>query len=48
MMPLYVAFFKFLVLVHADDTVVFETDEKGFHNNVDIFFEYSKMMALNY
>ena len=35
-------YLKLLVLLYADDTVVFGTDEKEFQNNSDMFYEYSE------
>ena len=32
---------KLLVLLYADNTVVFATDEKEFQNNLDTFYEYT-------
>ena len=31
------------MLLYADDTVVFGTDENDFHNNSDMFYEYSEL-----
>ena len=35
------------MLLYADDTVVFGTDEKEFQNNLDIFYEYSELWHLS-
>ena len=35
------------MLPYADDTVVFGTDEKEFHNNLDMFYEYSELWHLS-
>ena len=34
---------KLIVLLVADDTVVFGTDEKEFQNNLDMFYEYLEL-----
>ena len=36
-------YLKLFVLLYADDTVVFGTDEKEFQKNLDTFFEYSEL-----
>ena len=36
-------YLKLLVLLYANDTVVFGTDEKEFQNNLDMFYEYSEL-----
>ena len=38
---------KLLVLLYADDTVVFGTDKKEFQNNLDMFYEYSELWHLS-
>ena len=43
-LPLYL---KLLVLLYANDTVVFGTDEKEFQNNLDMFYEYSELWHLS-
>ena len=40
-------YLKLLVLLYADDTVVFGTDEKEFQNNLDMFYEYSELWHLS-
>ena len=35
------------MLLYADDTVVFGTDEKEFQNNLDMFYEYSELWHLS-
>ena len=35
------------MLLYADDTVVFGTDEKEFQNNLDMFHEYSQIWHLS-
>ncbi|MEW8546068.1 MAG: reverse transcriptase family protein [Candidatus Thiodiazotropha sp.] len=40
-------FLKILVLLYADDTVIFGTDEKAFQENLDAFFDYSQLWKLN-
>ena len=40
-------YLKLLVLLYADDTVVFGTDEKEFQNNLDMFYEYSELWNLS-
>ena len=40
-------FLKIFVILYADDTVIFGTDEKEFQDNVDLFFEYTKIWKLN-
>ena len=35
------------MLLYADDTVVFGTDEKEFENNLDMFCEYSELRHLS-
>ena len=43
-------YLKLLVLLYADDTVVFGTDEKEFQNSLDMFYEYSELwhLAINF
>ena len=36
-------YLKLLVLLYADGIVVSETDEKGFQNNLDMFYDYSEL-----
>ena len=43
-LPLYL---KLLVLLYADDTVVFGTDEKEFQNNSDMIYEFSELWHLS-
>ena len=40
-------YLKLLVLLYADDTFVFCTDEKEFQDNLDMFYEYSKLWHLS-
>ena len=40
-------FLKLFVLLYADDTVIFGTDEKQFHDNLNLFFEYTKIWKLD-
>ena len=35
------------MLLYADDTVVFGTEEKEFQNNLDMFYEYSELWHLS-
>ena len=35
------------MLLYADETVVFGTDEKEFQNNLDMFYEYSELWHLS-
>ena len=35
------------MLLYADDTVVFGTDEKEFQNNFDVFYAYSELWHLS-
>ena len=36
-------YLKLLVLLYADDTVIFGTDKTSFQKNLDVFYEYAKM-----
>ena len=36
-------YLELLVLLYADYTVVFGTDEKGFQNNLDVLYGYSEL-----
>ena len=40
-------FLKILVLLYADDTVVFGTDAESFQQNLNVFYEYSQVWKLN-
>ena len=40
-------FLKLFVLLYADDTVIFVTDEKQFQDNLNLFFEYTKIWKLD-
>ena len=40
-------FLQLLVLLYADDTVIFGTDEESFQHNLDVFLEYSETWKLN-
>ena len=40
-------FLKLSVLLYADDTVIFGTDEKQFKDNLNLFFEYTKIWKLD-
>ena len=39
-------FLQLLVLLYADDTVIFGTDEESFQQNLDVFLEYSETLKL--
>ena len=41
------SYLKLLVLLYADDTVIFVTDKTSFQKNLDIFYEYAKIWQLN-
>ena len=41
-------YLKLLVLLYADDTVIFGTDENDLQNNIDIFYEYSILWHLTF
>ena len=36
-----------LVLLYADDTVVFGTDTESFQQNLNVFYDYSQLWRLN-
>ena len=40
-------YIKIFVLLYADDTVIFGTDEVSFQNNLNAFFEYSQIWKLD-
>ena len=40
-------FLKILVLLYADDTVVFGTDAESFQQNLNVFYDYSQLWKLN-
>ena len=40
-------YLKLFVLLYADDTVIFGTDEKELQQNLEMFFEYSEVWHLN-
>ena len=40
-------YLKLLVLLYADDTDAFGTDEREFQNNLDMFYEYSELWHLS-
>ena len=40
-------YLKILTLLYADDTVIFGTDPKSFQENINVFFEYSRLWKLN-
>ena len=40
-------FLKIFVLLYADDTVIFGTDENQFQANLDLFFEYATTWKLD-
>ena len=40
-------YIKIFTLLYADDTVIFGTDEVSFQNNLNAFFEYSKIWKLD-
>lgn len=43
-------YLKILILLYADDTVIFATDSTTFQRNLDIFFEYTRLwkLSINY
>ena len=41
------AYLKLMVLLYADDTVIFGTDAENFQNNLNVFFEYTQQWKLN-
>ena len=43
-------YLKALILLYADDTVIFATDPTSFQRNLNIFFEYTRMwrLSINY
>ena len=41
-----IIFLKMFMLLSADDTVIFGTDENHFQNNLDSFFEYATTWKL--
>ena len=40
-------YLKILVLLYADDTVIFGTDAESFQHNLDMFYEYCQLMKFN-
>lgn len=40
-------YLKMFVLLYADDTVIFATDEKTLQHNVNTFYEYSVLWKLD-
>ena len=40
-------YIKLFVLLYADDTVIFGTDEVSFQYNLNVFYEYSKAWKLD-
>lgn len=42
-----IAYIKLYILLYADDTVIFGTDEVNFQHNLNVFFEYSKTWKLD-
>ena len=40
-------FLKLMVLLYADDTVIFGMDAENFQNNLNIFYEYTQQCKLN-
>ena len=40
-------YLKILVLLYADDTVIFGTDAESFQHNLDMFYEYCQLWKLN-
>ena len=40
-------YLKILVLLYADDTVIFGTDPESFQHNLDMFYEYCQLWKLN-
>ena len=40
-------YLKLRVLLYAENTVIFCTDEKEFQNNLDMFYEYSELWHLS-
>lgn len=41
------SYLKLMVLLYADNTVIFGTDPENFQNNLNIFFEYTQQWKLN-
>ena len=41
------SYLKLFTILYADDTVVFGTDPESFQNNINAFYEYSKLWKLN-
>ena len=41
------AYLKILTLLYADDSVIFATDTGTVQENINVFFEYSKLWKLN-
>ena len=46
-MMIYFLYLKLFVLLYADDTVIFGTDENDIQKKLDMFFEYSELWYLN-
>ncbi|MCG8113215.1 MAG: reverse transcriptase domain-containing protein [Candidatus Thiodiazotropha taylori] len=42
-----ILYLKLFVLLYADDTVIFGTDETEFQKNLDMFFEYTRLWELD-
>ena len=40
-------YIKLMLLLYADDAVIFGTDAETFQNNINVFFEYSQQWQLN-
>ena len=46
-MMIYFLYLILFVLLYADDTVIFGTDEKDIQKNLDMFFKYSELWHLH-
>ena len=40
-------YIKLVLLLYADDAVIFSTDAETFQNNINVFYEYSQQWQLN-
>ena len=40
-------YIQFFILLYADDTVIFGTDEREFQNHLNVFYDYSNMWRLD-
>ena len=43
----FTVFLTLLVLLYADDTVIFATDPESFQNNLNVFYDYCQLWKLN-